>query len=497
ESDEAMRRSLSTFLPDSACVFGNVLQVFRDAQEASEAIRLRATLQEKVACARSLPCVNCGFCYKHGRFCPFFQRAEVRVQGPPCPDFSAMGNRAGVHGQHLPAILAGGAKASAGKSAMVIVENVPGFPLHLAEAAYDGYDFVESLQEPYMVGFEFMSRTRKFFAGYRRDRVVSTFDVSCGAYSVEAQQMCGKIASTWPARVQRASKYLNDWSCSVKAKCSYEDLICGGVMFSPAAGRQCLLKELYMGMGFPTFRGLADAAGALGNSQVVPQVGVFALCALASAHALCLELFLQIKSGVLCLTLRAMAGRPPPPFSGGFFSAPPPPGAGTSAAAPAFSGPAAGTCPPALSGPPVPPSVTAVTGASLGAAPAPTMFPSMPASSLPLQMVPHPSAVGAVPMLPATSPALMPKRGATGPRASKRKEDLPAVPTGRKPKPVAVSVATVVKGLGEDILDGVLVAVAPQQFTSYVLQSTSIREKVELIFKVTGQAPDDRVTSSD
>ena len=155
-----MRRSLSTFLPDSACVFGNVLQVFRDAQEASEAIRLRATLQEKVACARSLPCVNCGLCHKHGRFCPFFQRAEVRVQGPPCPDFSAMGNRAGVHGQHMPAILAGGAKASAGKSAMVIVENVPGFPLHLAESAYDGYDFVESLQEPYMVGFEFMSRAR-------------------------------------------------------------------------------------------------------------------------------------------------------------------------------------------------------------------------------------------------------------------------------------------------------------------------------------------------
>ena len=61
-----------------------------------------------------------------------------------------------------------------------------------------------------------------------------------------------------------------------------------------------------MGMGFPTFRALADAAGvplyqvfkpiqglsyghmrqALGNSQVVPQVGVFSLCALASARLL-------------------------------------------------------------------------------------------------------------------------------------------------------------------------------------------------------------------
>ena len=206
EFDEAMRCSPSASLPESACVFGDVLQIFQDAHEASEVIRSRATLQEKVACARDLPRVNCSFCYNHGRFCPFFQGAEVRVQGPPCPDFSAMGNRAGLHGQHMPAILAGGAKASAGKSALVIVENVPGFPLHLAEAAYEGYEFVESLQEPHMVGFEFMSRTRtelsqrfckvrfpripasvgcgagirtsrKFFAGYRRDRVASTFDV--------------------------------------------------------------------------------------------------------------------------------------------------------------------------------------------------------------------------------------------------------------------------------------------------------------------------------
>ena len=81
-------------------------------------------------------------------------------------------------------------------------------------------------------------------------------------------------------------------------------------------------------------------------------------------------------------------------------------------------------------------------------------------------------------MLPAPSPAVAPKRGATVPKASKRREDLPAVPSGRKPKPVAVSTATVVKGLGEDVLDGVLAAVAPQQFTSYVLQSTSVREKV-------------------
>ena len=67
-------------------------------------------------------------------------------------------------------------------------------------------------------------------------------------------------------------------------------------------GCDLLLKELYAGMGFPAFKHLAEAAGvplyevyrpllglryshartALGNSQVVPQVGVFTACVLAS-----------------------------------------------------------------------------------------------------------------------------------------------------------------------------------------------------------------------
>ena len=76
----------------------------------------------------------------------------------------------------------------------------------------------------------------------------------------------------------------------------------GGMIAAPAAGRQVLLRELYAGMGFPAFQVLADAAqvpvyqvfkplqglkyshmrAALGNSQVVPQVGVFSACVLAS-----------------------------------------------------------------------------------------------------------------------------------------------------------------------------------------------------------------------
>ena len=129
---------------------------------------------------------------------------------------------------------------------------------------------------------------------------------------------------------QRLQAYAEAWA-ALEHHCSWEDLVChvgdnpaawktwsavsgacptlrrtGGMMAMPAAGRQLLLKELYSGMGFPTFDVLAQAAqvplyqvfkplmglrysharAALGNSQVVPQVGVFGACLFAS---LCLK----------------------------------------------------------------------------------------------------------------------------------------------------------------------------------------------------------------
>ena len=56
EFDEAMRCSLSASLPESACVFGDVLQIFQDAHEASEVIRSRATLRESRLCSGSTAC---------------------------------------------------------------------------------------------------------------------------------------------------------------------------------------------------------------------------------------------------------------------------------------------------------------------------------------------------------------------------------------------------------------------------------------------------------
>ena len=53
EFDEPMRSSLSTILPESCCVFGDIVEVFGDAATASRNILSRGTLEEKLAVARS------------------------------------------------------------------------------------------------------------------------------------------------------------------------------------------------------------------------------------------------------------------------------------------------------------------------------------------------------------------------------------------------------------------------------------------------------------
>ena len=135
-------------------------------------------------------------------------------------------------------------------------------------------------------------------------------------------------ASEVLSRVERdrARAYLQLWQQSQGRLCPYPDFVfhlgdeprggwashtttanaiptmrrAGGIYYSPWGGRQLLLRELYAAHGFPTFPALAREANvevyrvfkpslsyahmrqALGNAQVVPQVGVFTAVALAS-----------------------------------------------------------------------------------------------------------------------------------------------------------------------------------------------------------------------
>ena len=170
-----MRRSLSCYLPTHCCLFGDILDVFEDSQKVSATILACETFEQKVYVANQAKRQTHAFCHRHERLCPFNQGAQIRVQGPPCPDFSTAGKRAGLQGPRMPAVLAAGAKTGIAQPALTIVENVPAFPLQLACAAYgEDYTWTETLQDPGMVGFEFMARSRsaKFRAKHSLSHIV-------------------------------------------------------------------------------------------------------------------------------------------------------------------------------------------------------------------------------------------------------------------------------------------------------------------------------------
>ena len=130
--------------------------------------------------------------------------------------------------------------------------------------------------------------------------------------------------------LEKASKYVSKYEVASEPKCEWKDLVChlgddprtekgwvtwsarssavptlrksGGLIAAPAAQRHLTLKELYLGMGYPTFdfaanvaqvkiydawRGLTyhEARKALGNSMHAAQVGVFVACLLACTGA--------------------------------------------------------------------------------------------------------------------------------------------------------------------------------------------------------------------
>ena len=141
-------------------------------------------------------------------------------------------------------------------------------------------------------------------------------------------------ADGWPAgwsyaEATRCEAYVNKWlALPEDKKCSWEDLIVhlgddprrpngwttwsavsgriptvrksAGLFASPAAARQLTQRELFLSMGYPTYKLLADVAAvpiydininryhesrrALGNSMHVASVGVFTLCFLASVN---------------------------------------------------------------------------------------------------------------------------------------------------------------------------------------------------------------------
>ena len=73
------------------------------------------------------------------------------------------GLRKGLHGEFFPTAVAAGAKARKTKARAVVVENVPSFPLSVAQGCYgQNYAWIQQHQDPAMVGFDFVARRRTF-----------------------------------------------------------------------------------------------------------------------------------------------------------------------------------------------------------------------------------------------------------------------------------------------------------------------------------------------
>ena len=156
-----MRCSASWSLPSSCCKFRDILDIWdKPAEDVRADIQAFELLQEKVDYVRRLPRNSSGWCHAHGCYCPF-RKSKLRVQGPPCPDWSTAGQRRGEQGPHLPPLLAAGAKTQETSPDVVVVENVPAFPLDLAQMCYgEAYTFYQTYHSPESVGFDFVARHR-------------------------------------------------------------------------------------------------------------------------------------------------------------------------------------------------------------------------------------------------------------------------------------------------------------------------------------------------
>ena len=125
--DPVMREFATDRLPSTTCIFSNILDLWGDPQSVEQCLGAHASFSAKVGAARSWPRYSHGWCLRHHRWCPY-TNSECRVQGPPCPDWSSAGNRAGVAGKDLPTLLAGGAKMDLTQPCIGVIENSTHMP---------------------------------------------------------------------------------------------------------------------------------------------------------------------------------------------------------------------------------------------------------------------------------------------------------------------------------------------------------------------------------
>ena len=158
-----MRRLLQPRLPPTTCVFRDILEIWGNGEQVSQYFAQFPDPGKKLSAAQQLPVWTHGWCLAHEAWCPYHQY-RMRVQGPPCTDWSKAGLGQGAYGPMFTTLLASGSKAQLTEPHVCLVENVGQMDDDVFRSCYGPmFSWHRRLQCPADVGFACVARERKRF----------------------------------------------------------------------------------------------------------------------------------------------------------------------------------------------------------------------------------------------------------------------------------------------------------------------------------------------
>ena len=152
------------------------------------------------------------FCAKHNQFCQV-PSYSLEFTGTPCQDYSRIGARDGLFtGQRFPVFWCWAYTMLSTQPAVVIHENVVGFPENVLRTLFSNYYSIHSLSvDCSHQGFDFVSRPRLYIVMFHRVKTVllrcpvKTYSFICSAVR-HANIACSSISACFLADVQELAE---------------------------------------------------------------------------------------------------------------------------------------------------------------------------------------------------------------------------------------------------------------------------------------------------
>ena len=160
---------------EDGCIFEDMLDAFNADLAGARSLPYNA----KVAAAAAAPLASSAPCSRHGGLCNLWtEPPDFAVGGSPCTDFNLAGARQQADGPTMLVFLAWARKHRHWGTPVLILENVPQFPLQLVEANFG--DLYRVYVFPIMAetcGFGLIRRHRRYFVLLRRGCVEMHHDL--------------------------------------------------------------------------------------------------------------------------------------------------------------------------------------------------------------------------------------------------------------------------------------------------------------------------------